>query len=64
VERILDTVPHKALMTKLQQLNVSPFILRWICTYLTARQQKVVLGSLVPRSSTPPVFDRLQYAKM
>jgi len=41
-------------MTKLQQLNVSPFILRWICSYLTARQQKVVSGG--EESETIPVI--------
>ena len=44
LRKAFDTVPHRALMTKLQQLNVSPFILRWICSYLTARQQKAVIG--------------------
>jgi len=39
-----DTVPRRVLMTKLQQLNVIPFILRWIYSYLTARQQMVVIG--------------------
>ena len=46
LRKAFDTVPHRALMTKLQQLNVSPFILRWICSYLTARQQKVIGGEL------------------
>ena len=52
--KAFDTVPHRALMTKLQQLNVSPFILRWICSYLTARQQKVVIGE--EESETIPVI--------
>jgi len=44
LQKGFDTVPHRTLMSKLQQLNVSPFILRWICSCLTARQQKVVIG--------------------
>jgi len=54
LQKGFDTVPHRALMTKLQQLNVSPFILRWICSYLTARQQKVVIGE--EESETIPVI--------
>ncbi len=41
-------------LDKLQQLNVSPFILRWICSYLTTRQQKVVIEG--EETETTPVI--------
>ena len=52
LRKAFDTVLHRALMTK--QSNVSPFILRWICSCLTARQQKVVIGG--EESETIPVI--------
>ena len=54
LKKAFDTVPHKALLDKLQQLNVSPFILRWVRSYLTARHQKVVIGG--EDSDTIPVI--------
>ena len=54
LRKAFDSVPHRQLIDKLQQLNVSPLILRWICSYLTARCQKVVIGG--EDSETIPVI--------
>jgi hypothetical protein len=54
LKKAFDTVPHKELLDKLQQLNVSSFILRWVRSYLTARRQKVVIGG--EDSETIPVI--------
>ena len=52
--KAFDTVPHRELIEKLSQLDVSPFVLRWIRNYLTDRHQKVVLGG--DDSNTIPVI--------
>ena len=44
IRKAFDTVPHRKLIEKLCQLDVSPFVIRWIRSYLTDRHQKVVLG--------------------
>ena len=44
IRKAFDTVPHRKLVEKLCQLDVSPFVLRWIRSYLMERHQKVVLG--------------------
>ena len=49
-----ETHPLANIQWGLQQLNVSPLILRWVCSYLTARCQKVVIGG--EDSETIPVI--------
>ena len=44
LKKVFDTIPHQSLMEKLVRLNLNPFILQWLCSYLTNRQQKVVVG--------------------
>jgi len=39
-----DTVPHRPLMAKLEETGLNPHLLEWIRSYLTDRQQKVVVG--------------------
>ena len=41
-------------MEKLVRLNLNPFILQWLCSYLMNRQQKVVVGG--EESETIPVI--------
>ncbi len=53
LSKAFDTVPHQPLLYKLSALQVNPFILRWISSYLTGRSQSVVLGGT--HSSTLPV---------
>ena len=41
--KAFDSVPHQPLLLKLFQLQVNPFLLRWIHNYLSNRSQSVVL---------------------
>ena len=34
---------HRPLLEKLKQLNLNPILVRWICSYLMGRSQKVVV---------------------
>ena len=43
IKKAFDTVPHRALLVKLKQLNLNPTLIRWICSYLMGRKQKVVV---------------------
>ena len=54
LKKAFDTVPHQSLMEKLVRLNLNAFILQWLCSYLTNRQQKVVVGG--EESGTIPVI--------
>ena len=54
LKKAFDTVPHQSLMEKLVRLNLNPFILQWLCSYLMNRQQKVVVGG--EESETIPVI--------
>ena len=42
--KAFDSVPHKSLIDKLRALDLDPYILRWICSYLMDRKQYVVLN--------------------
>ena len=44
LQKAFDSVPHRALIEKLKSIDLNPFILRWICSYLTDRSQRVVLN--------------------
>ena len=41
--KAVDSVPHQPLLFKLFQLQVNPFLLRWMHNYLSNRSQSVVL---------------------
>ena len=44
LSKAFDTVPHQQLLFKLFELQVDPFLIRWVSNYLTDRTQSVVLG--------------------
>ena len=44
IQKAFDSVPHKSLIDKLRALDLDPYILRWICSYLMDRKQYVVLN--------------------
>ena len=50
LQKAFDTVPHKTLIDKLISIDLNPFLLRWVCSYLTNRKQFVVLNG--EKSST------------
>jgi len=43
LRKAFDSVPHRALLEKLKQLKLNPVLIRWICSYLMGRRQKVVV---------------------
>ncbi len=50
LSKAFDTVPHHQLLQKLTDLQVNPFIIKWIKDYLTGRSQAVALNGA---QSTP-----------
>ena len=53
VSKAFDTVPHSLLLTKLYELNLNPYLLQWIKSYLSNRSQYVCVDSI--SSSVVPV---------
>jgi hypothetical protein len=43
IRKAFDSVPHKALMEKLQIIGLDVFLLHWLHSYLTNRKQTVVI---------------------
>ena len=44
ISKAFDTVPHLPLLQQMEKLNLNPFLLRWIESYLRGRTQHVVDG--------------------
>ena len=44
LQKAFDSVPHRCLLSLLQQMDVHPILLKWLCSYLTSRVQKVVVN--------------------
>ena len=42
--KAFDSVPHQRLLLRLQNLGVCGQLLRWICSFLTTRSQRVVIN--------------------
>ena len=64
LRKAFDSVLHRALLEKLKQLNLNPVLIRWTCSYLMGRIQKVVVdGShLVPYLLTQEYLRDLSWA--
>ena len=45
--KAFDSVPHRALLSKLEDLNLNPMLLKWIQSYLAGRTQQVVLNGTI-----------------
>ena len=43
LSKAFDSVPHGPLLAKIEEIGVSPFLIRWIQSYLSSRSQSVVL---------------------
>ncbi len=52
--KAFDSVPHRKLLGKLQELGLNAYIVNWISDYLTNRTQSVVLNGV--SSTTLPVL--------
>ena len=50
IQKAFDTIPHHTLMQKLQYAGVNNHILHWICSYLTNREQKVLVNGATSNS--------------
>ena len=44
--KAFDSVPHRPLLDKLSAVNVSPYILKWIASYLLNRMQAVCVSGV------------------
>ena len=44
LQKAFDSVPYRNLLSVLQQMDVHPILLKWICSYLTNRVQRVVVN--------------------
>ena len=49
-KKAFDSVPHRPLITKLQQMGIPNHVLVWISSYLTNRSQKVVVSGTTSES--------------
>ena len=49
-KKAFDSVPHRPLVTKLQQMGVPDHVLLWIASYLTCRSQRVVVNGATSQS--------------
>ena len=45
-QKAFDTVPHKRLMQKLEDINIHPILTSWIHSYLALRKQSVVVNGV------------------
>ena len=45
--KAFDSVPHQVLCTKLKSYDINPFITNWIISFLSGRQQRVVVNGIV-----------------
>ena len=54
LRKAFDSVPHRPLLHKLENLGIDKFLLNWITSYLTERDQRVVVNG--DESSNLPVL--------
>ena len=50
VTKAFDTVNHIILLSKLIQLNIPTFIVKWICSFLSGRGQQCKINGLLSRA--------------
>ena len=46
LKKAFDSVPHRDLLTVVENTGLHPILLQWICSYLTARSQRVVVDGV------------------
>ena len=44
IRKAFDSVPHRALLNKLRELQLNEYLLHWLHGYLSGRKQVVVVG--------------------
>ena len=52
--KAFDSVPHRVLIAKLEELHLDPYLISWVADYLTARSQQVVVDGSI--SDPSPVL--------
>ena len=57
LKKAFDSVPHRLLLCRLEEISTDPCIVQWIRSYLTRRLQIVVIGG--EQSSSLPVISRV-----
>ena len=43
-KKAFDTVPHRKLLDKLCEIGIHPLLLSWLCSYLSGREQYVLVN--------------------
>jgi hypothetical protein len=54
LKKAFDSVPHRLLIHRLEEITIDPYIVQWTRSYLTCRSQAVVVGG--EQSSSLPVI--------
>jgi len=44
LKKAFDTVPHRKLLDKLCEIGIHPLLLSWLCSYLSGREQYVLVN--------------------
>jgi len=52
--KAFDSVPHRPLLYKLESIGLSDYLIKWICSYLSNKEQHVVLNG--QESTATPVL--------
>ena len=47
LSKAFDRVPHAPLLDKLRDLDLDPYLVRWLGNYLQDRRQNVVVGGIL-----------------
>ena len=55
-KKAFDSVPHRALIGKLEDLQVNQLLVKWIYSYLSDRKQQVVVRGKRSSSNALPVL--------
>ena len=59
-QKAFNTVPHRRLIKRLEDLNLHPLLLKWTYSYLMNRNQHVVVNGSISSESTTVISGVLQ----
>lgn len=51
--RAFDSVPQAIVCDKLRSLNINPYVINWIVSFLSSRKQRVVVDGFVTKLGVP-----------
>ena len=49
LKKAFDSVPHRDVLMVVKSTGLHPILFRWLCSYLSARSQRVVVGGVSSR---------------